>query len=221
MTRFATFLTLMVGGMEAVQPAVAAGVLSAGLTARMRLGLVGVYPFQSRQTPTCDSRCTPIIGTVASNNCTPSECCSESFENEYFNCFVCVASVVDLTDYTEPQSNIDLLYDECANLGLRIPVLTFPGQNPNRTLSSVEPPPSQTTVATITFAPLPPFFPTTTVKPTVPTASSTNSTQAPPPMSSLSSGIRSAETSCFNLIASAIMVLLCSAVRIGTLMPMK
>lgn len=61
MNRFTTFLALVVSGMEAVQPAAAAGVLAAGLTARMRLG---VYPFQRRQgippVPTCDSLCNPI-----------------------------------------------------------------------------------------------------------------------------------------------------------------
>ena len=143
---------------------------------------------------------------------------------------MCVASVVDLTDYTELQSNIDrkyfhpsirketkaltmthththiiVLYDECANLGLQLPVLTFPGQSPNRTLSSVAPPSSQTTVATITFIPPPSFFPTT-VDPTLPAETGATSTQAPLPSSSSSSGIRSAETSCFNLIASAIML---------------
>ena len=98
-----------------------------------------------------------------------------------------------------------VLYDECANLGFQLPVLSFPGQSPNRTLSSVAPPSSQTTVATITFAPPPPFIPTT-VNPTFPTTTSATSTQAPLPKSSSSSGIRSAETSCFNLAASAIML---------------
>ena len=67
MARFMTFLALLVGGMEAVQPAE----VLAGLTARMRLGLVGVDPLQRRQgispVPTCDSLCIPIISVVASN----------------------------------------------------------------------------------------------------------------------------------------------------------
>jgi hypothetical protein len=70
MTRFMTFLALMVGGMEAIQPA-RVPVLAAGLTPRMRLGLVGVDPYQRRQgiplIPSCDSLCTPITGTLASN----------------------------------------------------------------------------------------------------------------------------------------------------------
>ena len=59
--------------MEVIQSAAAAEVLAAGLTARMRLGLVGVSSFQRRQgitpIPTCDSLCAPIISTVASNVC--------------------------------------------------------------------------------------------------------------------------------------------------------
>lgn len=67
MTRFTTFLALMVGGMEVVQPV---GVLGASLTARMRLGQVGVDRFQRRQgsvIPTCNSVCTPIFNPVISN----------------------------------------------------------------------------------------------------------------------------------------------------------
>ena len=95
-----------------------------------------------------------------------------------------------------------VLYDECANLGLQLPVLTYPGQNLNRTLSSVAPPSSQTTVATtIIFIP-PPFFPTTAASSTT----GATSTQAPASKLSSSFGIRSAETSCFNLIFSAILL---------------
>ena len=69
--RFTTLLALAVGGMGAIQSAAAAGVLAAGLMARMRLGLVGVDPFQRRQdnspVPMCESLCIPIISTVASN----------------------------------------------------------------------------------------------------------------------------------------------------------
>lgn len=71
MTRFTTFLALVVGGMEVIQPAAAARVLAAGLTARIHLGLVGADLFQRRQAippvPTCGSLCTPIISVVASN----------------------------------------------------------------------------------------------------------------------------------------------------------
>jgi hypothetical protein len=67
MTRFTTFLALVVGGMEVIP---AAGVLAAGLATKIHLGLVGVDPFQRRQgipPATCDSLCTPIITTVISN----------------------------------------------------------------------------------------------------------------------------------------------------------
>jgi hypothetical protein len=74
MTRFTTFLALVVGGMEVIPSA--ATVLAAGqpgLTAKIHLRSVGVDPFQRRQglgpAPTCDAICTPIINTVASNVC--------------------------------------------------------------------------------------------------------------------------------------------------------
>lgn len=70
MTRFTTFLALVLGGMEAVQRT-RVSVMAAGLTARMRPGLVGVDPFQRRQgiplIPSCYSPCTPVVNTLASN----------------------------------------------------------------------------------------------------------------------------------------------------------
>ena len=71
MTRFTTFLALVLGGMGVIQPA-ATAVLAADRTARLRLGLVGVNPFLQRRqgispAPACDSLCIPIISTVASN----------------------------------------------------------------------------------------------------------------------------------------------------------
>ncbi|KAF8803933.1 hypothetical protein BYT27DRAFT_7109025 [Phlegmacium glaucopus] len=193
----------------------------AGLTARIDLGPVDIYAFHRRQTtggvpapPECESTCNPVNSILTSaNTCTPSQCCSASFENSYFNCFVCVATTVNLTDYSVPQSLIDTLYDLCASLGIQLPVLTFPGQNASRPLSSVQSLPSpQTPISTTTSLPLPPVFQTTIGPSTSPTTTSTSpqataTTSTPNPTSTkLSTGIRSMETSCFSLIASAMIL---------------
>lgn len=69
MIHFTTLLTLVVSGMEVVQPA-AAKVLP-GLTARIDLGPVDIGAFQRRQgipqvPPQCVSICNPINSIIAS-----------------------------------------------------------------------------------------------------------------------------------------------------------
>lgn len=123
------------------------------------------------------------------------------------------------------------LYDQCAIAGYQLPVLTFPGQNSNRPLSSVVLPSSSQTVvsftppsviqsvgpATVTTSTstqvsiLTPSFTPPSVIQSVGPATATTSTQASIPTPSLSSG-RCVETSYFNLFAVAMlgaMVLFC------------
>lgn len=121
-----------------------------------------------------------------------------------------------MTDYSVPQSIIDSkrfcflfvwkgrssahdilidLYDQCAIAGYQLPIQTFPGQNTTRPLSSVVlPSTSPTILSAISFAP-------SSAIQSVGPAIITSSTQAPIPTPSLSSGIRSVETSYFNLFA--------------------
>ncbi|PPQ68358.1 hypothetical protein CVT26_005920 [Gymnopilus dilepis] len=84
----------------------------------------------------CESTCDPVNTAVAAG-CTPSACCQPSFEMGFFNCFECVGNATHVTDFSEPQQDVDALVDTCAALGFALPKLTFPGQNPNRTISSV------------------------------------------------------------------------------------
>ncbi|KAF8898145.1 hypothetical protein CPB84DRAFT_1780975 [Gymnopilus junonius] len=86
--------------------------------------------------PGCETTCDPV-NSVLSAGCTVSTCCQSTFEMEYFNCFECVANALNVTDFSVPQEDLDALVDACAALSLALPKLTFPGQNPNRTISSV------------------------------------------------------------------------------------
>ena len=86
--------------------------------------------------------------------------------------------------------------------GFQLPVLTFPGQNTTRSLSSVVlPSSSQTPVSIITFV----SSVIQSAGPTTATAAPSASSQAPVPTTSLSSGIRSVQTSYFNLFAVAML----------------
>ena len=178
------------------------------------------------------------------HQCTLSQCCLASFENGFYSCDICVGT--NDTDYSTAQATLDskylpfyveeklrrslyafiALYDDCAGLGIQLPVLTFPGQNPNRTLSSVVQFPSSQATASVSTP--------STVQSTIsaPTSSvvhitvsiltssgtltssatsaispqSTATTHTPNSSSTSSSGIRSMEISCFNLIAGAMVI---------------
>lgn len=86
--------------------------------------------------PQCQSTCNPVLSAINSN-CPRSQCCTASFEQQLFDCFTCLANAASSSNFTTAQATVDELYDACATLGVSLPVLTFPGENPNRPLSSV------------------------------------------------------------------------------------
>ena len=132
-----------------------------------------------------------------------------------------------MTDYSVPQSIVDSkhiflpvwkgrssthdiyypldLYDQCAVAGYQLPILTFPGQNSTRPLSSVVLPSSSPTVVSESAVSFTPSSAIQSVGSGPTTAATTTSTQAPIPTPSLSSGIRSVETGYFNLFAVAML----------------
>ncbi|KAJ7087296.1 hypothetical protein B0H15DRAFT_306794 [Mycena belliarum] len=81
------------------------------------------------------------------------------FQGSYFECLKCVGIATNATtaDFVQAQSLVDGLTVACSKEGFTLPELTFPGQNPNRTLATVSA--SQTSVQTtsqITISTLPP-----------------------------------------------------------------
>jgi len=225
MIHFTTFFALVIGGMEVILQPAAAGVLLAGLSPRIDLGLMKT--FQRRQgsapstPPQCVTICNPVNNVIDSpQGCSPSACCTSSFENSYYNCFLCAEAAANDTDFTEAQMVLDDLYNSCASAGIMIPVLTFPGQNANQPLSSVVLPMSTVSntaslssqsITQSTFSISTSSGPSSTLSqsnvntPSPSTATSVN-TPTPSPTSSSASGIRLVETSCFNLITVAMML---------------
>jgi len=222
MIHFTTFFALVIGSMEVIQPA-AAGVLLAGLSPR--IDLVLMKTFQRRQgsapptPPQCVTICNPVNSVINSpQQCSPSECCTSTFEKSYYNCFVCAEAAANDTDYTEAQMVLNDLYDTCASAGIMIPVLTFPGQDANQTLSSVVLPMStvsntaslssqsitQSTLSNSTSSGPSSTLSQSTVN--TPSQSTVAGVNTPSPTSSSASGIRLVETSCFNLITVAMML---------------
>ncbi|KAJ3887304.1 hypothetical protein GG344DRAFT_55930 [Lentinula edodes] len=101
-------------------------------------------PLNSRQTdpniPTqCQSICDPIVSLI-DTGCTPQECCTNAFVGNLTICFECVGNITQTTNYSLPQSDIDGTFlVQCASEGLNITDTTLPGQNPNRTLTTLAP----------------------------------------------------------------------------------
>ncbi|KAK0467823.1 uncharacterized protein EV420DRAFT_1473649 [Desarmillaria tabescens] len=92
-----------------------------------------------RQTSNIPSQCqTPCTAASAlvNANCTPAQCCTSSFENNYVSCIECVGSAANITDYSSFQTIVDELVVQCSIQGIAIPKVTFPGQDENRPLST-------------------------------------------------------------------------------------
>ncbi|KAG0700082.1 hypothetical protein DFH29DRAFT_768551, partial [Suillus ampliporus] len=83
----------------------------------------------------CASTCDPVNNEVNSG-CPITACCAQSFETSYYNCLLCVGTAMNATDYTQAQADLDTLYVSCYDYGYTLQELTFPGQNPSRTLST-------------------------------------------------------------------------------------
>ncbi|KAG2345039.1 hypothetical protein BDR05DRAFT_145573 [Suillus weaverae] len=93
------------------------------------------YKRQSSVPSQCTSTCDPVQSELNSG-CPITACCTQSFETSYYNCLLCVGTAYNATDYTQAQADVDNLYVSCVDYGYSLQELTFPGQNPSRTLST-------------------------------------------------------------------------------------
>ncbi|KAK7471214.1 hypothetical protein VKT23_002623 [Stygiomarasmius scandens] len=90
--------------------------------------------------------CTDTCGTAPQQvqSCTPDTCCNNQFDTTLSNCYRCVGSAMNISDYSLPQQILDQLFNICAAAGSPVDEQTLPGQDPNRPLSSAPPVPSST-----------------------------------------------------------------------------
>ncbi|KAJ7667522.1 hypothetical protein DFH06DRAFT_1322122 [Mycena polygramma] len=72
-------------------------------------------------------------------SCPVTQCCSDAFESGYFECYKCVGTAMNVTDFTLAQEYVDVVITSCKTEGFTLPVLTLPGQDPNRALASALP----------------------------------------------------------------------------------
>ncbi|KAJ7067882.1 hypothetical protein C8F01DRAFT_1116100 [Mycena amicta] len=106
-----------------------------------RTRTIRVVPRDLTQIPTaCLPECSPFSPFLQGATCAVTECCSVVFETGYFDCFQCVGTSVNASDYSLAQTYVDVVNTACASEGFTLPVLSLPGQNPNRTLATALPP---------------------------------------------------------------------------------
>ncbi|KAF8716383.1 hypothetical protein AX14_012370, partial [Amanita brunnescens Koide BX004] len=84
--------------------------------------------------PVFSSSSKSLCRVLPQDTCTPQACCTADFEQAYLNCFTCIGTAENITDYSQYQSSLDNLTSACLEEGINVPKLTFPGQNPNRSL---------------------------------------------------------------------------------------
>ncbi|OAX36252.1 hypothetical protein K503DRAFT_318690 [Rhizopogon vinicolor AM-OR11-026] len=96
------------------------------------------YKRQSSTPSQCTSTC-DVVSSELNAGCSPTACCTQSFETSYYDCLLCVGTADNATDYSQAQTDLDELYTSCYDQGYTLQELTLPGQNPSRTLSTSSP----------------------------------------------------------------------------------
>ncbi|KAJ7727921.1 hypothetical protein B0H16DRAFT_1589734 [Mycena metata] len=111
----------------------------------------GLIPTSARRTVGLRARSLPVIPKTCQTDCAPfgpffdgaacavTQCCSAVFQMAYFDCFLCVGNATGATDYTIAQDYVDVLTTSCIAENFTLPLLSLPGQDPNRTPTSVLP----------------------------------------------------------------------------------
>jgi hypothetical protein len=107
--------------------------------------------FSKRQIPNlqvpaqCESTCDPVNAIIGEDDqCTVGQCCNANFAQGYFDCFKCVGGELQIKSWNLPQKFLDGLVVQCSRKNIQLPLLSFPGQNPNRVLSTNAPAPPAT-----------------------------------------------------------------------------
>ncbi|KIK48068.1 hypothetical protein CY34DRAFT_798697 [Suillus luteus UH-Slu-Lm8-n1] len=155
------------------------------------------YKRQSNSVPSqCTSTCDPVQ-TEVNAGCPITACCTQSFETSYYNCLLCVGTAMNATDYTQAQADIDQLYVSCYEYGYSLQELTFPGQNPSRTLSTSSRAGTSTGVGTssASTSPTPVLSPTSVSAPTSISKTTILPSSASPASSGTASGTTTSSTS--------------------------
>ncbi|KAF8629620.1 hypothetical protein AX15_003357 [Amanita polypyramis BW_CC] len=102
----------------------------------------------------CQQTCAPIVPyAIDGQSCTATLCCTSQWEQSYYSCIVCAAGAQNITNLSMAQYTLDSIRADCGTSGISLPLLTFPGQSPNRTLPSASILPSGSATLTPSILP--------------------------------------------------------------------
>ncbi|KAI6035615.1 hypothetical protein F5J12DRAFT_33425 [Pisolithus orientalis] len=96
-------------------------------------GARGLVAIDRRQSPVdvpaaCTSTCQNVVDE-GNAGCPQSQCCTNTFITEYYNCFSCIGSNVPSFDYAPEQTALNQLWAACETAGYSLsPPPALPGQ---------------------------------------------------------------------------------------------
>ncbi|KAI6105346.1 hypothetical protein F5141DRAFT_1216142 [Pisolithus sp. B1] len=96
-------------------------------------GVKGLVAVDRRQNPlnvpaACSSTCQPVVDET-NLGCPESQCCTNTFITEYYNCFACIGSNTPSFDYAAEQTALNELWQACETAGYSLsPPSALPGQ---------------------------------------------------------------------------------------------
>lgn len=155
------------------------------------MGLVAV---DKRQSPldvpsACTSTCQSVVDE-SNSGCPQSQCCTNTFITDYYNCLACIGSNIPSFDYAPEQTALNQLWQACEIAGYSLsPPSALPGQTaPTTNVDASTPGKTTAKAATTTAKSLATFStitapaaapaPTTTTAATVTTVSGNATTSA-------------------------------------------
>lgn len=96
-------------------------------------GARGLVAIDRRQSPVdvpaaCTSTCQNVVNE-GNAGCPQSQCCTNTFITEYYNCFSCIGSNLPSFDYAPEQTALNQLWAACETAGYSLsPPPALPGQ---------------------------------------------------------------------------------------------
>ncbi|KAI6046514.1 hypothetical protein EDC04DRAFT_2887742 [Pisolithus marmoratus] len=98
------------------------------------VGVRGLIAVDKRQSPldvpaACSSTCQPVVSETDAG-CPQSQCCTDTFLTEYYNCFKCIGSNLPYYNYAPSQIALNQLWQACEIAGYSLsPPQALPGQS--------------------------------------------------------------------------------------------
>lgn len=162
-------------------------------------GVMGLVAVDKRQSPldvpaACTSTCQSVVDE-SNIGCPESQCCTNTFITDYYNCLACIGSNIPSFDYGPEQTALNQLWEACEMAGYSLsPPSALPGQTaPTSNVDASTPGKTTAKAATTTSKTLATF--STITAPAAAPAPTTTTTVSGNATTSATSGAQSTPTS--------------------------